>query len=439
MSKMDKFEEKIMPIADKVATNRYLTSIRDGFYVAMPLLIIGAICCLIAYFPVQGFTDLMTNVFGTGWTDFFLIPFHASVAVMSVFVVLGIAYSLSVHYEQDGISTAVIALVCFFILTPFNTSFTPEGSEQAFQINSVIPLDWIGSKGLFVGILSAILATEIVRWVYRRGWEIKMPAGVPPTVAKAFSSLIPGTITIFVFGIIRLIFVYTPYATLDNFIYTILQAPLTAMGDTLGATLAANFFICLFWMFGIAGADVVGSVMNPIWLALASENLEAFNHQSVLPHIITQQFNSVYLWIGGAGSTLTLCIVLMFMCKSQQCKKIGRLAFLPGLFNINEPITFGLPIVLNPIMAIPFILNPLILCLLTYFVMSIGLVPYPNGVIIPWTTPIIVGGFLVSGVRGAIWQIVEIAIGFLVYLPFIKVLDKQYYQQEKSSQTGSAD
>jgi PTS system cellobiose-specific IIC component len=436
MSKMDKFENRIMPVADKIANNRYLIAIRDGFYVAMPLLIIGAICCLIAYFPVPGFETFMTNIFGENWTDFFLIPYHASVAVMTLFVVLGISYSLSKHYKQDGISTAVIALVSFFILTPFTTSFTPEGGKTAYQVTSVIPLEWIGSKGLFVGMLSAILATEIVRWVYRRGWEIKMPEGVPPTVSKAFSSLIPGSITILAFGLIRLLFVYTPFGTLDNFIYTILQAPLTALGDTLGATLIANFFICLFWMFGIAGADVVGSVMNPIWLALAADNLEAFNSQSALPHIITQQFNSVYLWIGGAGSTLMLCIVLLFMCKSQQCKQIGRLAILPGLFNINEPITFGLPIVLNPLMAIPFILNPLILCVLTYLVMAIGLVPYPNGVIIPWTTPIIVGGFLVSGIRGAIWQVVEMAIGFFVYLPFIKILDRQYYQQEKSSDSG---
>jgi len=399
----------------------------------MPLLIIGAICCLIAYFPAQGFLDFMAGIFGAQWNDFFTVTYHASMAIMTIFVVLGISYSLSNIYKQDGLSTAVIALVAFFILTPFTTSFTPEGSKAVYQVSSVIPLEWIGSKGLFVGMFSAIFATEIVHWVYKHGWEIKMPAGVPPTVAKAFSSLIPGTITLVLFSVLRLIFVYTPYGTLDNFIYTILQMPLTALGDTLGATLVANIFICLFWLFGIAGADVVGSVMNPIWYALAAENLTAFNESSTLPHVITYQFNSVYLWIGGAGCTLALCLVLMTMCKSEQCKKIGKLAILPGLFNINEPVTFGLPIVLNPIMAIPFLLNPIVLCLLTYFLISVGIVPAPNGVMIPWTTPVVLGGFLISGVRGAIWQAIEVVITFFIYLPFIKIIDKQYCEQEKAA------
>lgn len=432
MSKMDKFEDKVMPVADKIANNRYLMAIRDGFMLAMPLLIIGAISCLIAYFPSEGFTNFMTGLFGSQWTDFFTIPYHASMAIMTLFVIIGIANSLSEHYGQDGLSTAVIALVCFFVLTPFVTAFTPEGSQTAYQVGSVIPLEWIGSKGLFVGMLSAVLATDLVRWVYKRGWEIKMPAGVPPTVAKAFSALIPGTITIFAFGLIRLLFIYTPYGTIDNFIYTILQAPMTSLGDSLGATLAANFFIGLFWIFGIAGADVVQSVMSPIWLALSAENLTAYSSGAALPHIVTQQFNSIYLWIGGAGDTLALCLTLMFICKSQQCKKIGRLAILPGLFNINEPIIFGLPVVLNPLLILPFIFTPLVLAVVTYCSMAIGLVPPPNGVIVPWTTPIILGGFLVSGIRGAILQIVEMVIAFFIYLPFIRIVDRQYCEQEKA-------
>lgn len=408
LSRMEKFEDKVMPVADKIANNRYLLAIRDGFMLAMPLLIIGAMSCLVAYFPADGFINFMNQVCGKSWTDFFTIPYHASMAVMTLFVVVGIANSLSEHYKQDGLSTAVIALVCFFVLTPFVTAFTLEGSKEIYQVPSVIPLEWIGSKGLFVGIFSAILAT-----------------------------LIPGAISIFTFGIIRLIFVYTSFKTIDNFIYTILQAPLTSLGDSLGATLIANFFIGLFWIFGIAGADVVQSVLSPVWLALSAENLAAYSKGNALPHIITQQFNSIYLWIGGAGSTLALCLALLFVCKSQQCKKIGKLAILPGLFNINEPIIFGLPVVLNPIMVIPFIFTPLVLAVLTYFCMFTGLVPAPNGVIVPWTTPIILGGFLVSGIRGAILQIVEMVIAFFIYLPFIKIMDRQYCNQEKSYEQSS--
>ena len=432
MSKKENvLEEKIMPVADKIANNRYLLAIRDGFMLAMPLLIIGAMSLLIEELPIAGYGDFMAGIFGKHWGDFFLVPYHASMAIMTIFVIIGISNSLSKHYEQDGLSCAVISLVSFFVLTPFVTSFTPEGSQTAYEVGSVIPMEWIGSKGLFVGMLSAILATEIMRYITNKGWVIKMPEGVPPTVSRAFSALIPGAITIYSFGIIRLIFAYTSFGTIHNFIYTILQLPLVSLGDSLGAVLIANFFIGLFWMFGIAGGDVVQSIMTPIWLALSADNLAAFGKGEALPHIITQQFNSIYLWLGGGGATLGLCLALLLVCKSQQCKKIGRLSILPGLFNINEPIIFGLPVVLNPIMVIPFICTPLVLAVLTYFTMAVGLVPYPNGVVIPWTTPPIIGGFLISGIRGAILQIVEVAVSFLIYLPFIKAQDKEYCEQEK--------
>jgi len=433
MSKMmDSIEEKLMPIAEKLATNRYLLAIRDGFMLAMPLLIIGAMSLLFAYLPITGYDTFMAKLFGASWMDFFMVPYHATMAIMTVFVILGISNSLSKHYKIEGMSTAVISLTGFLILTPFFTMFTAEGSKIAVKVGGVIPMEWISSKGLFVGMLSAILATEIVRFVINKGWVIKMPDGVPPTVAKSFSSLIPAAITIIIFNFVRLGFTFTSYETIHNFIFTVLQLPLTSLGDSLGATLVANFFIGLFWSFGISGGDVVQSVMSPIWIALSGDNLTAFQAGLALPHIITQQFNSIYLWIGGGGATLGLCLLLLFKCKSQQCKKIGKLAILPGIFGINEPIIFGLPIVLNPIMLIPFILTPLILAVVTYICMSTGIVPRPNGVIIPWTTPPIIGGYLISGIRGALLQAVELVISLFIYLPFITVVDRTYCEQEKA-------
>jgi len=433
MSKiMDSIEDKLMPVAEKLATNRYLLAIRDGFMLAMPLLIIGAMTLLLAYLPITGYEGFMAKVFGASWQDFFMVPYHATMAIMTVFVVMGISNSLSKHYNIEGISTAVISLTGFLILTPFSTNFIPEGSKVAIKVTGVIPMEWLSSKGLFVGMISAILATEIVRFVIKKGWVIKMPEGVPPTVAKSFSSLIPATIALIVFSIIRLLFTFTSYETIHNFIFTVLQLPMTSLGDSLGATLVANFFIGLFWSFGISGGDVVQSVMSPIWIALSGDNLTAFQAGLALPHIITQQFNSIYLWIGGGGATLGLCLLLLFKCKSQQCKKIGKLAILPGIFGINEPIIFGLPIVLNPIMLIPFILTPLLLAVVTYVSMKTGIVPRPNGVIIPWTTPPIIGGYLISGARGAVLQAVEIAISIFIYLPFITVVDKTYCEQEKN-------
>ncbi|WKV08255.1 PTS cellobiose transporter subunit IIC [Thermoanaerobacterium sp. CMT5567-10] len=433
MSKFtDSLEEKLMPIAGKISENRYLTSIRDGFMLAVPLITIGAVFLLLAFLPIPGYSDFMAKAFGPNWNTFFMRPFEATMSIMSIFVVFGIAYSLAGHYKIDGLNTAATALVAFLIFTPFIVNYTPEGAKKAIQVSGGIPVDWMGSKGLFVGILTAILSVEIVRFVIKRGWVIKMPKGVPPAVERAFSALIPAAIVAIIIDVIRMLFAMTSYGTIHQFIYTVLQIPLTRLGDTLPATLIANFFEGLFWSFGIHGANVVGSVMGPIWLALAAENLQAFQAGHPVLHIITQQFHDMYMLVGGSGSTLGLVLAMLFFSKSRQVKTVGKLAIVPGLFNINEPVIFGLPIVLNPIMVIPFILTPMILATLTYIVMSIGLVGHPTGVVIPWTTPPIIGGLLVSGFSGAIWQIIELVISFFIYLPFLRVVDRQYLEQEQA-------
>lgn len=436
---MDRLESILMPLADKISGNRYLLAIRDGFMLAMPLLIVGAMSLLLANFPIPGYSNFMKGIFGDGWASFFKIPYNASMEIMAIFVVIGVANSLSNYYEIESLSTSVISLVCFLIVTPFSTTYTPEGTATVYSITKIIPLEWIGSKGLFVGMLIAIFATEIVKFVIKRGWTIKMPAGVPPSVAKAFSALIPAFIALYAFNIVRLGFAFTSYETVHGFIFKVLQTPLTSIGDSLGATLVANFFMLVFWIFGIHGTNLVNAVVKPIWLTLSAENLSAYQAGLNLPHIVTESYQEIFIQLGGTGGTIGLCLIMVFLCKSQQCKQLGRLAIVPSIFNINEPIIFGLPIVLNPIMMIPFIITPLVLTTICYTAMSLGLVPKTSGVLVPWTTPPIISGFLISGVRGSILQIVEAVVAFIIYLPFIKMVDKQYYLQEiQDNQVGEA-
>ncbi len=429
---MDVMESKLMPVASKISGNRYLNAIRDGFMLAMPLIIIGAMFLLVNNIPIEGYGDYMASIFGDKWSAFFSKPFEVTMNIMTLFVVYGIANSLANHYELEGISTGAIALAAFFVVTPFSTAVTPEGATAAINVTGVIPTEWMGAKGLFVGIFVSIFAVEIVKFVVRRGWVIRMPEGVPPTVARSFSALIPAVITLVIFNFVRLGFSLTEYQHVHGFIFKFLQAPLTALSAGLPATLIANLFIGLFWVFGIHGANIVGAVMSPLWISLSDANFRAFEAGAPLPNIITQQFQELYLQLGGSGCTLALCIAMIFFARSQQVKQLGKLAILPGLFNINEPITFGLPVVLNPIMMIPFILTPMILAVVCYFAISTGLVPRPSGAIIPWTTPPIIGGALIAGWKGALLQIVELVISFFIYFPFLRVVDKQYYEQEKS-------
>ncbi|MFR2301616.1 MAG: PTS transporter subunit EIIC, partial [Clostridium paraputrificum] len=208
------------------------------------------------------------------------------------------------------------------------------------------------------------------------------------------------------------------------------QVPLLKLGNTLPAMVIAYLFLHGFWFFGINGSSVVGAVFNPILKALSVENLDAYKAGQEIPNIITGQFQDMFATFGGAGSTLSLIIAIFIVCRSQRIKQMGKLSFLPGVFGINEPIIFGLPIMLNPLMLIPFALIPTINIIITYFLMTAGLVPLTNGVQIPWTTPPIISGFLVSGWQGSVLQLLLIILGVILYIPFIRMLDKQYLKEE---------
>jgi PTS system cellobiose-specific IIC component len=273
-----------------------------------------------------------------------------------------------------------------------------------------------------------------VRFVDKKGWKIKMPDSVPENVSRSFSALIPALFVIIVFNLVRIVFSFTDLGTVQDFIFHYLQVPLTALGATLPATLVVTVFEALLWSFGIHGSNVVGGVMQPIWLALTAENAAAFAAGDTIPHIMNYQFYSNFMKLGGFGSTFGLAILLLTTAKSSQYKALGKLAIGPGIFGINEPIIFGLPIVLNPIMIIPFIITPLVMAIVGYFAMSSGLVPLTNGTNLPWTTPPVIAGFLLSGWKGAVLNIIQIIISAAIYYPFFKSVDRMALKQEQETE-----
>lgn len=175
--------------------------------------------------------------------------------------------------------------------------------------------------------------------------------------------------------------------------------------------------------------------MTPIWLSSTADNAAAFAVGDALPHIVNYQFYQNFVKVGGAGGTIGLAILCLFAARSAQFKTLGKLAFGPAMFGINEPLIFGLPIVLNPIILIPFLITPLLMIILTYFVMATGLVPLTNGANIPWTTPPVIAGFLVSGWRGGVYQVIQILLSVVIYYPFFKLVDTKAYNIEMEGQT----
>ncbi|MBS4536310.1 PTS cellobiose transporter subunit IIC [Clostridium sp. D2Q-14] len=423
MNKFMEFLENILlPIADKLNNNRYLTALRDGFMVSLPLIIFGSIFVVIANLP---FLDKVLSEETYAVYQNALAPASEStLSIMGLFVIVGIAYKLTKYYDGEAVYGGVVALASFLILIPQ----TLEG------VAGVIPASSLGAQGLFVGIFTAFISAELYHYFANKNFTIKMPPGVPEAVSRSFSALIPISLTLSIFLIIRIIFSFTHFETVQNFIFTVIQGPLTKLGSGLGATIFAILLIQIFWFFGLHGQVIINSVFDPIWFALNDQNLQAFQSGQELPNVITKQFVDTFLvGMGGSGMTLAVIILIFLIGRSRQTRELGRLGGPSGIFNVNEPIIFGLPIIMNPLIFIPWLLAPVIVTIITYFVMSIGLVPKPAGIIVPWTTPIGLSGFLATGNswRGAVLQIFNLLVVMGVWWPFLKILDKSYYEKEK--------
>lgn len=422
---MNLLETYLLPFAEKLGQNRYLNVLKDAFMLSLPLTIFGSIFIVIANLP---FLSLIMSEDKISILREALNPAaEGSMLIMTVFVVMGIGYYLATSYKVEGIYGSAIAISAFFLVTPLE--------------NGGMSLDRLGAKGMFVGILVAILSGELYKRAVLKGWTIKMPDSVPPAVSRSFSALIPAFLTLTLFLAIRIIFSLTPFGNIHDFIFKTIQTPMMKLGGGLPATIFAIIMIQLLWFFGLHGQVIVNSVLDPVWNTLSLENFEAFQAGKELPNIITKQFMETYtVGLGGTGMTLAVAFALLFVVKSRQLKELGKLAGPAAIFNVNEPIIFGLPIVMNPLIFIPWMLAPVVVVIFTYTMMAIGLAPIPTGVTVPWTVPIFFSGSLATNsMMGGIIQVINFFIVFIIWLPFLKVLDRQAIQAEENVQDDDLD
>lgn len=420
------FEEKFIPVATKIANQRHILALRDGIILTMPLLIIASLFIIISDFPVEGYQNFMTGLFGEGWGDFVWNDVVvATTSLIAVIATFGIAKSLVDSYDMDGTPAGVIALSSFFVLLPLDV--------DAWSWNA----DLFGSANLFMGMIVALLIGELYRVIVKKNLVIKLPGSVHPSISNSFVALVPAGAAIVLSLIVKMIFRATPFGDMGSFITAVVSAPLTIAGTSYPGAMFATFIEQLLWSFGIHGSSVVTAVMEPIWLNANLENLAAFQAGATqLPHIITQTFIENFMWIGGSGATLPVVIYMLCFARSKMLKDLGRLSIAPGLFNINEPVVFGLPIVLNPFLMIPFIVSPLVIFTISYVGMYLNIFPRMVGVSIPWTTPYLISGYLATGGRfgGVLLQIVNFVVAFFIWLPFIRSWDKKNVAMEQAEQ-----
>ena len=413
-------EEKMLPIASKLGANKVLIAIRDGITLSMPLIIIGSLFLVIASFPIEAWTTWLTTI---GVDSYLWKGVDSSFGLMGLVASFGVAYSYARQHKVDGVSAGIIALSSFIVVTPFVTGENGAG----------IPVGYMGSKGLFVAMVLGIISALMFQWFIKHNIQIKLPDAVPPAVARSFSALIPGaaiiTLWLVVFGVLDKMSI----ANIHDLLGKILGVPLGLIGNNIFGTIIVILLNSMFWFVGIHGGNVVNSILNPIWLMNSDANRLIFQADSAahLPNIITAQFMDNFVYMGGGGATLGLVIVIAIIARKKNASKISKtmapLTLTPGLFNINEPAMFGLPIVMNVSLLIPFILAPMANAIISYAAMATGLVAKTTGIAVSWTMPPIISGFLTTGghISGAVLQVVCIAVDILIYWLFYKSVEKQ--------------
>lgn len=419
-------EEKMVPVVSKFASLRYMRALKSGFMVIMPLTIIASVFLLITDFPITGYPEFMAKIFGPEWDSFLSPAYRATFDMMGILLAGTIAYKLAESDEVDPLPVMIISIVAYVIVTP--KFVTAESGEV---INKVLPMAWLGTKGVITAIIMSITSTEIYRFIVKKNLVIKLPENVPPMVYKSFFSLVPGVIVVAFALLVNGIFL-TMGKSMHEFIYDILQVPLQGLtASPIAITIVAGLNGFLWW-FGIH-PTVVNSIVNPLLNANSVENLELFKQGALTlenANIGTIQMIDQFATIGGAGMTIGLVLAMLVVAKSQRMKMLSKLSTVPAVFNINEPIVFGLPIIMNPLMLIPLTLAPIVSVLIAYGAIVIGFMNPFNGVVAPWPTPPIFSGFLVSGWQGAVVQVVAIIAAFAIYYPFVLALDKQYRTEE---------
>ena len=414
-------ERYLVPPLGALASSVYLQAVRDAFIIfTLPLILAGSLFLIVANPPIPALATLIAP-----YQQDILVPFQLSFGLMALFLSFGVAYSLAQYRRTEAVQPGVLAMVLFLIAS------LPVGDLTKLTFGDVLP--YLGGQGLLVGILIGILTTEVVRRFRGSRFTIRLPKSVPPNVTRAFEALVPAILLItLVWGLEWFVSSHTfltdgkvQQLTLPILLMRVFQ-PLVFVQDSYPAALLEIILMMLLWSVGIHGMNVVTAIALPFWLSTLTANATAHGHG-----IVTEPFFHIFAHLGGSGATWPL-VIYMLRSRSAQLRTVGKVALGPAIFNINEPVTFGVPMALNPVMMIPFIMVPVTIVTINYFVFSIGLVHVPV-VMQPFTVPVGISGFVATGgdFRGSLLQFFDLAVSALIYYPFFKAWERVLVTREE--------
>ncbi|MGF2145669.1 PTS sugar transporter subunit IIC [Vagococcus fluvialis] len=416
--KITNFFDKVNPWFDKLGRNPYLQAISNAMMATLGPVFIGSISVLIIV--LMNMNNSLAKM--TGIINLLGKMNTVTLGATAIYVTILMAYHLvrKLDENEDAITAAIISLISFLIITPLG---------QTTDDVAAIPTTWLGAQGMFSAIIIGIVSAKIFLAIKHRGWTIKMPDGVPPMVTRMFEGLIPTILIGIFFGLVSFGFSATSFSSMHQFVFSIIQEPLKGIGGSIGAVIILSLLQQILWFFGIHGTNVIMPIATPLWMAMDMENLAAIQAGLTPPNIVGLAFFNIITWSGlGLG-----LVILMLRAKSKQYREVGKIALVPSLFGITEPLIFGAPLVLNFDLAIPFITNNTIALILSYVLTKIGIVAKFTGVQAIFGLPV---GFH-AAVQGSISVIllqlfIQLILSPILWYPWFKRLDNKTYKIENS-------
>ena len=416
MTKNKTFGQNLNKYVKSFSDNLIVKTVAAGMARLLPVTMVGSFCVLLISIPWDPYTNFLAT---TGIGKFLTLGSTMTNDIISIYVVIALAMEMARILKKSQINAVMISVISFFVVTPMTAAMVGERTVNVFTTT------YLGSRGMFVAMIVAMLATWLFSLLTEKGPKIKMHASVPPAISGSFESLLPVIFVALIFIGINATFSATSAKDVHTFVYRILQAPLEGLGSSVWTMCLISLLGEFFWFFGIHGSNVTSAVTNTLWMPAAIENQSALAAGMAMPFILNTYFLNVYK----GPRHFVLAAMLLWIARSKQLKAVGKVAIAPGVFGISEPMKFGIQMVLNPLILVPMSLAPVISILIAYSATAIGFLA-PVGINVPWALPPILSGFIAGGWQGSVIQIIQMIAIFLLYIPFFKALDKQKINEE---------
>ena len=433
MKVVDRLSEKMLPIVSKMSSQRHLLAIRDSFIVTMPLVMAASVMVLLnalifSNATIQRVLDL------SPLAELASIVNNGTMSILAIIVCYNIGWNLATHYIQIGViddpsfspvHAGILSTAVMFILMPLSSTVTLLDGNTA-EATGVFLQSLTSSSGLATAMIAALVSTELfIKLAKMKSFKIRMPEGVPPAVATSFNSLVPERVVILFFSVVVFTLNHTTGLNVPQLIELAIQTPLKAFVLSVPGILFLQFFSDFLWVFGMHGSSILAPIRQAPLLQSIQENMDAFSVGKEIPNIITEPFTNAFGLIGGGGCILPLVIAILWASKRQEQRSIAKFGLTTCLFNITEPIMFGLPVVMNPIYMIPCAIIPSINLIIAYAATSLGIISKTVAAA-PWITPPVIQSFIATGgdIRAAVLTVILIILDVFLFLPFVLAANK---------------